>query len=358
MTKSHIGELVFFWILFATVGYLAFSVISPYVVSLFLAVVFGIVFAPVHRRFRKLFPAHEDLSALFTVLFALIVVLIPVIYLGVIMSKEVLTLYGSLTEPGGSLSMGIDQYVSGFEVYMQKFIPGFQLHTNIASYLESILRFVVDNLNTFFSSLVAFLLEVFIIVIAMFFLYRDGRKLHDFAVKWSPLADNYDETILGKLEVAVTSVVKGSLITAIIQGALVGIGFVIFGVSNPVLFSVVATIAALIPLVGTGMIMLPGAAFLFVGHHVVAAIGLSLWWVVSVGVVEHITKPLLMRRDIDVHPFLILLSVLGGIVYFGPVGFLAGPIVLAFFFALLDIYPAIVSGRTIKEEPEVKGVLD
>jgi predicted PurR-regulated permease PerM len=235
------------------------------------------------------------------------------------------------------------------ESRIQPLIPGFEININVTAYLKSILSWFAENLNYFFSSVVTLLLDGLVLVTAMFFLYRDGQKLHDFAVKWSPLADNYDETIISKLGIAVSSVVKGSLVTAIIQGALVSLGFLMFGVSNPVLWGVVSAIFALLPLVGTGMIVLPASAYLFFEHHYWPAIGLTIWWSISVAVVEHMVKPVLMQRDIDIHPLAILLSVLGGLTFFGPVGFLAGPIVLAFFFALLDIYPAIVAGKRLPD---------
>ncbi len=357
MSKSHIGEQVFFWVLFAVVGYLSYSVMSPYLISIFLALVLGILFAPVHRGYRKLFTKHENLSALFTVMTALVVVLIPVIYLVIMMSKEVLSLYASLSQPGGA-AFDIDAFTGMIENYVKPWIPNFELNIDLTAYLKSILSWIIDNLNLFFSSLITWILEAFVLVVAMFFLYRDGKKLHDFAVKWSPLADDYDETIIAKLEIAVSSVVKGSLVTAIIQGALVSLGFVFFGVANPVLWGVIAAIAALLPLVGTGMIVLPVSAYFFFIHQYGAGIGLTLWWGISVNLVEHVAKPMLLQRDMDIHPFIILLSVLGGLAFFGPIGFIAGPIVLAFFFALLGIYPAIIAGRAIKEEQEEKGILD
>lgn len=181
----------------------------------------------------------------------------------------------------------------------------------------------------------------------MFFLYRDGKKLRAFALKWSPLNDDYDESIIAKIETAVSSVVTGALTTAIVQGVMVGIGFSIFGIPNPVLWGVIATIAALIPLLGTGLITMPAGAWLLLTGHIGAGLGLIVWGLVCVGLIDNVLNPYMMKRGMDVHPFLILLSVFGGLVYFGPVGFLAGPIVLAFFFALMEIYPQIVKGRAI-----------
>lgn len=357
MSKSHIAEQVFFWILFAAVGYLSFSVLSPYVTALFLALVLGILFAPVHRIFRRIFKHNENISAFLTVVTALVIILIPVVYLVVVMSKEVFALYASLSSSSGA-GFDIDAYTGMIEEYVRPWVPGFQLNFDLTAYLKSLLSWVINNLNLLFSSLVSGILEIFVLIVAMFFLYRDGKRLHDFAVKWSPLEDDYDETIIGKLEVAVISVVKGSLVTAFIQGALVSMGFEFFGISNPVLWGVIAAIAALLPLVGTGMVVLPAAVYLIFEHHYGAGIGLTLWWGITVNLVEHVLKPMLLQRDMGIHPFVILLSVLGGLAFFGPIGFIAGPIVIAFFFALLDIYPAIAMGRAIKEQKEEKGVLD
>ncbi len=350
MAKSNIGELIFFWIMFAVVGYLSYSVMSPYVTSLFLAIVFAILFAPIHRYFLKLTKGSVNVASLLTVIVALVMILIPIIFLGVLMFQEVFTVYGALTSEGNTTVASIDRVTSMFESHVRTLIPSFQMHANVSSYLEELLRWFATNLNTFFSGILSFLLQCFIIVVAMFFLYRDGKRLRDFAIKWSPLADNYDVTIIGRLETAVSSVVKGALVTAIVQGALVGVGFAIFGVANPVLWGVVSTIVALIPVLGTAIVLLPAAFFFILTHHLVAGIGLIIWWVLSVGIIEHAMRPLLIRRDVDIHPFVILLSVLGGLVYFGPIGFLSGPLVLAFFFALLEIYPAIIKGKPIRTD--------
>jgi predicted PurR-regulated permease PerM len=83
------------------------------------------------------------------------------------------------------------------------------------------------------------------------------------------------------------------------------------------------------------------------------AVGLLIWGVFFVGLSDNIIRPILLNRGVNVHPLLILLSVLGGLVYFGPIGFIAGPVVIAFFFVLLDVYPLIMKGRSIPEEPEI-----
>lgn len=347
MAKPQLGELIFFWLLFGGIGLLSFAVMSPYILSLFLAGVFTILFSPLHSRIKQWVGENETLAALFTVIVVLFLILIPLIFLGTLMSQEVLSIYGSLAQGKGSLAL-VDRATSAVEGHVRTLIPSFELHANVYSSLELGLRFMVQNLNAFLSGLLSFVSQLLLVLIAMFFFYRDGKKLHAFALKWSPLANNYDEGVIAKVKLAVDSVVKGSLATAIIQGVLVGVGFALFGIANPVLWGVIASVAAFVPVVGSAIITIPAGIVLILLGNLWGGIGLILWALLFVGLIDNITRPMLIHRGVDIHPFVIFLSVLGGLAYFGPVGFLAGPVVLAFFFALLDIYPLIVKGRAIE----------
>lgn len=347
MQKPHLGELVFFWILFGVAGFLTVMILTPYVTALFLAGVLAIVFTPIFRRLERLLHGNRSLASLTTVVFIVVMVIVPLSVISYLMFEEILSVYASINDTSIGLQ-SVNVWIGNFESLMRNIIPSFTAEVDVLSYLEGGLRWMAGHLNDVFSRILAILLDTFIVIIALFFFLRDGAKLKEFAVKWSPLADSYDEGIIAKLEVAVSSVVKGALATAIAQGLLAGIGFMIFGVPNPVLWGVIATVAALVPVVGTTIITIPAILLLFISGHPFPAIGLLVWSLVLVGLIDNVLRPLLIKRDVHVHSFLILMSVLGGLVYFGPIGFLAGPIVLAFFFALLDVYPDIMKGRAIK----------
>ena len=120
------------------------------------------------------------------------------------------------------------------------------------------------------------------------------------------------------------------------------VGIWIFGIPNATLWGSIAAIAALIPSVGTSLVVLPGVLYLFLFGERFAALGLMIWGMTAVGLIDNILGPHLMKRGIAIHPFFILLSVLGGLGLFGPVGFLIGPLILALLFALLDIYAKVI----------------
>lgn len=353
MTKPNIGELVFFWILFGIAGVLSFFVLTPYLSGIFLSVVLTVLFLPVFRRIHKMIGKGRAWPALFTVLLALAVILVPLIFFGILMFQEVVDIYVALTVPGSTVVSDINGMTTTFENFMKHYIPQFTLRTNVTGYLESILSYLATNLNSFFSGIVAIVIDLFIIIGAMYFFYRDGEKLHNFAVKWSPLADRYDESLIKKLETAISVVVSGALFVSVIQGLIIGVGFMLFGLPNPVLWGAVSVIAALIPIVGTAIITIPAGLYLMYQGSYTEGLLMFLYGGVIVGTIDNLIRPMFINRGVDIHPFVILLSVLGGLVYFGPIGFLAGPITIAFFYALLDIYPAIVSGKRPAETTDV-----
>jgi len=192
------------------------------------------------------------------------------------------------------------------------------------------------------------MVTAFLFIISLYYLLKDGALLRKKIVALSPLKDADDETIIKKLELAVSSVIKGNFVIAFIQGVVTAIGFSIFGLPNAVLWGTIAAIAALIPSVGTALVFVPAIILLFISGQIFAAFGLLLWGALAVGLIDNFLGPKLIGRGMQLHPLLVLLSVLGGISLFGPIGFVLGPIVLSLLFALLDIYSLIISNQKIK----------
>ena len=115
---------------------------------------------------------------------------------------------------------------------------------------------------------------------------------------------------------------------------------------KPVRWGAAAMLAALIPAVGVALVFVPAVVYLFYVGGALAAGGLLIFGV-FVGVVDNLLAPVLFERGLRIHPLLILLSILGGLAFFGPVGFLAGPVALSLLFALLDIYPLLFEQRSV-----------
>lgn len=341
METLHNNKLqhYFFLILFLIVAGVMLFIFKPFIAPLVLAISFAVVFHPLYAYFLRRFKGRKTLSSLSAVLVIIILVLLPLAVLGSLLFTEAVGLYDSIALRGGGAGV-FTTLISNLEGYLQGFFP--ELNLDIASYAQAGLQWIVGNFGAVFTRFLTVGLDLFIMLVALFYLFKDGDTLRKHYIELSPLVNEYDEQIFKKLAVAINSVIKGSLVIAIIQGVLAGLGMLIFGVPSPIIWGSTAMIAGLIPGIGTALVIIPAVLYLVFTGSTAAAIGLAIWGVVVVGLVDNFLAPNLINRGIKIHPMLILISVLGGIILFGPIGFLLGPLVLALFFALLDIYPLMV----------------
>lgn len=336
------SELYFLSALLAIMLVLVFFIFEPFLYALLLAVIFATVFAPVHKKMLSLTRDNKGLSALLSTAFVLIVIVAPITFLSIQIFQEATQLYTSLVDNGGLVGLTdvVKESVRGFG------IPFISVDSiDLGQYMKQGLNFIIQNLGTIFSNIARIMVSLFILLIALYYFFKEGSKLRKSAIALSPLQDIYDETIFKKLEIAINSVVRGSIAVGLVQGMLTAIGFTIFGVPSPVLWGSMAAISALIPGFGTSLVIFPAILFLFFTGATSAALGLLIWGLVAVGLVDNVLGPKLVGRGARLHHFLVLLSVLGGISLFGPIGFLFGPLALALLFALLEIYSTIRGER-------------
>jgi len=317
----------------------AFFIFRPFLYALILATVFATVFQPVYQKIVGLVRGRQGLAALFTILIVVVCIFTPLIFLGIQIFQEAQQLFFSFTDTG---SVGKDAVLSifnGLVDTIKNYFPSTQgFSINIDQHIKQGLSWLLQHFGVIFGSLAKVALGSFIFLISLYYLLKDGHRLKEFLVSLSPLADTDDETVFKKLELAVNSVVKGNLTIAFTQGALTAIGFAIFGVPNAVLWGTVATITALIPGIGTALVLTPAIIFLFFTSGLFHGFGLLAWGIVAVGFIDNFLGPKLIGRGTQVHPLIVLLSVLGGLSFFGPVGFLLGPLTISLLFALFDIY--------------------
>jgi predicted PurR-regulated permease PerM len=209
---------------------------------------------------------------------------------------------------------------------------------DIAAVLQTMLERLGSHAGGFVAGAADTILKMAVSIIALFYLLKDGREFLYGFIQLSPLSDEEDVQIIHKLKAVSYSLIRGTLVIAILQGFMTGIGFVLFGVPNPVLWGSTAAIGALLPMVGTGVVAVPAVVYLIVTGHYAAAIGLAAWSMLIVGLVDNIIGPKLIGSGARIHPLFILLSVLGGLIMFGVAGFLIGPLLFGLLVALWEIY--------------------
>ncbi|MES2087366.1 MAG: AI-2E family transporter [Patescibacteria group bacterium] len=335
MYTNKLGYYFLIFLITAIFGLSAF-IFWPFFGACVLAVVFGVIFQPVHNKILQYTKNSRMFSALLTTIIIILVVITPIFFLGMQIFQEAQNLNLSTDSQGGS---NIVSTITAFTSKIESTFPFLKNITiDINQYLRGILGSLTQHFGDIFSSFAKLFANIFIFLFTLYYILKDGAEIRKFVVKLSPLPDRDDNIILNKLALAIHSVVIGSLLVAVIQGGVASIGFLIFGLPNVILWGIVATFSALIPGVGTSLVLIPAIAFLFFTGHTVQAIGLFIWAALAVGLIDNFLSPKLLSRGMELHPQIVLISVLGGLMLFGPLGFLIGPLTLNLLFALLDIY--------------------
>lgn len=346
MSINQIVQYVFLFVLLFGAGFMVFKVMSPFIVALALSVIIVTICYPLYEKIKvKSYKQNKSLAAGFTTLLVVVMVVLPLIFISSIFVKELVSFYQAL---GVGQELSIEKFVSDIEVRVQNYIPDFEL--NITQQIKQSAEWLVGNIGAIFAGTLSTIFVVMISLIGSFYFFRDGSEFLNILIKISPLPDTDDKAILERLGRAVRTVATGVLLVSIIQGTLAAIGFTIFGIDRAVLWGAVGAILALIPGFGTLTIMIPGIIYLAMTSSVTAAIGLGVWTLVTVIVVDNIIGPQLMSRGNNLHPFIMLTSVLGGITTFGPIGFIIGPVIVTLFIVLLEVYNQYIQ----KEKVQVK----
>ena len=334
----------FFFGLLLAVMVLALLIFLPFLTPLVLAMALAVIFDPLHRWIVNTFFGRREKStfgALLTVVIIALVVVGPLIFVSLKIYDEASSMYAYLINEAGRQAFinTLNTAFTTLQNYFPNLYPGFTFDSfNIVGIVQNALQWIFSNFNVVFAEVVRITVGFFVMCLALFYFLRDGHELKRQIIMLSPLGDVDDQHIFSKLEQAVRAIFVGSISVSILQGISVGASFAIFGVPSPAVWGSIAAITALIPGVGTSMVLVPGIIYLFVNGYVGPSIGLAIWGIMAIILIDNMFSSYVVNRGIKIHQFVILLSVLGGIVFFGPIGFVLGPLVLALLFSLLEIY--------------------
>lgn len=311
----------------------ALLIFKPFFNVLAFSAIVAILFAPVYKRINDRVKSN-NWSAALTLLIIILIIVIPLSLFGQLLFNELVDVYNSIRD--GSLVIDRGRIMQGLPEQAQVFIENFtrDLNNTLAKFTSNAFQAV----SSLISNVSGFILSLFLFLFGVYYLLKDGSKFKDVLVDISPLNERQEDELVAKVGSAVNGVVKGSFLIALTQGVVATIGYFIFGVPQPILWGMFTIMAALVPTVGTALALVPAVVFLLITGHVGAAIGLLIWGALAVGLIDNIISPILIGAKAKLHPLLVLFSVLGGISLFGFLGFLLGPIFMAIFVTLVDMF--------------------
>jgi len=332
---QHIAKW-FFLLIFTGISFLFWKVLEPFILVLLTAVIAAILVAPLEKHVRE-WIGHPKISAFVMVLLVFAIVLLPLATLALVAADQAVQIVqDTLANPS---------WLRAFDIRTLPFVdtlPNILLiqitQIDPGEMLRNIATWAVQNIGTLFASSADLVFKTFIFFVSLYYFLLDREKIKTEIIALSPLQVSIDKNITHRLVQTVRGVVFGSLIVAVIQGVVAGIGLTLFGVPGALIWAGLVVIAAQVPMLGTSMIMLPIVVYLFLSGHVPQAIGLLIWSMCVVGLIDNLVQPFIVGSRTRMHALLILLSMLGGLNAFGPIGFILGPTILAAFLVLLELY--------------------
>jgi len=328
--------------------YVLYRILAPFLPAMAWATVVAIVTFPLYGQLRTVVGGRDTLaSSLMTVLVFLTIV-VPTLALAGLLLQELVQaeqVLQTAASDGRLARLGDLLNHPTLHAWLDRIgamatASGIDLKARAFAAAHDVVTFLLGALTAAVTNLLAFLFQLVLIILVLFFAYRDGLRVE--RAFWSglrvhePMQAMLRETIGG----VVSSVVIGVVVTAAVQGLLGGIGFWFVGLPSPVLFGALMAVSAFIPIVGSALVWVPAAAYLALTGETVSAAGLATWGVLAIGGADNILRPILISGGTGLPLPLMMLGALGGLIAFGFLGLVLGPLAIALFLVLFERYRA------------------
>jgi predicted PurR-regulated permease PerM len=322
-------------------GWALSSILGPLWTTLGWAAVLAFLLNPLHERLTLRFKGRASLSAGILTGLTPFFVMAPLAFLGVVFARQVANILSAmskstLTYPDLLQRLNTIPVIGGAVQWMRENAPvsAEQIQGWIMDSTQTVLKSAASMGGSLalgiMGSLVGFLMMLFL----LFFLLRDGRVMLKRLIGFIPMEPRPRSQLMAYLGDVTRAVVFGSVATALIQGVFVGIGFALVGLPSPVVFGVLATISAFLP-VGSAVVLVPAVLYLVFAAHWGAAIFLTVWGV-GVGTMDNFLRPYLTAKQAEVSTLAVFVGAIGGVSAFGILGLVIGPVLLGFIAALLQ----------------------
>ena len=333
---------------------LAFAwVLQPFFGAILWAIVMAVIFAPVYRRLLASMNDRRSLAAAVTVLIIIAIVILPLAMIATSLVQEATTLVAKIQSGEYDFGNYLQQILDALPAWATGLIERFNL-TDFSTFRESLKTGLMKGgqvlapqalsigMNTF-----EFMIRFGIMLYLLFFLLRDGRAVAERIREAIPLHSNQKAALFTRFADVVRATVKGGIVVAMVQGALGGIAFWFLGIHAALLWAVLMAFLSLVPAIGAALVWLPVAIYFLATGAIWQGIGLILYGVLVIGLVDNLLRPFLVGKDTKLPDYVVLISTLGGIEVFGLNGFVIGPLIAAMFMVSWEIFSA--SRRTVKD---------
>jgi len=343
------GKTLGQWFLLAIFGvvlYLCFRIMQPFLIPIFLALILSTLLDPVYEGLARKMGKGRNLASLAVCLGLTVAIILPILLISISLAREANDAYQNLRDPETvkKIAAWLDPGANPMLRKIQSWLPSswrfesFDIGTKLGEQAQRIGVAALAVATTFATGAFNFLTDYFIMLFVLFFLLRDSAYFAQ-GVRWiSPLSKKQENLFVERFRVVTKATVLGTLVTALVQGALSGVIFLVLGLRNPILWGALTALLSLVPLIGSASVWVPWTLYLLaMGSYGRALIFLASQ-VVVVGGIDNFLRPTLIESRVGMHTLVVFFSILGGIGYFGILGMFIGPLVFAMGLAFLEFY--------------------
>jgi predicted PurR-regulated permease PerM len=322
-------------------GYFVFLIVEPFLVPLAWSAVLAIFFYPLHDNMSRKMKATP--AALTSTLAVTLLLIVPALVVLVFTAREALDatarLQGALAVHGQGPSEGLTLRA---EEWIRTRLPEswrtWDMSAPLQQAAEKTAAFLGSKFTGLLKNLVSFFVDLFIMIFALFFMFRDGEAIVHAVRHLLPFDEKIQTDMVEESKELIFASVAVGLLVAVIQGVLGGVSFALVGISTPVFWGVLIAFFSLVPVVGSALIWGPVALWLgFTGHWWKALLVVAICGGVST-VADNIVRPLLLRNRTRINELLLFIGVLGGLEAFGLLGLVAGPTIVAAAMGVFRVY--------------------
>lgn len=349
MANTKVEQRVFLGLVVA-ISLAFICLLLPYYRPVLWGVILAILFEPLQLTLLRRTGGRPTLSAFITTVAAVLVAILPMIFVTGLLVQEGAALYGRLQDGHFDIVALLNRVKDSLPHFLQQRIDKYDLAQpeKIQQLLMDSARqgsqFLANKAYSFGQGTADFFIGFGVMLYLLFFLVRDGEKLLVTVQDAIPLNSAHKTLLFDKFTRVVQATVKGNLVVALTQGCLGGFIFWVLGIPSAVLWGVVMAFLSLVPAVGSGLVWAPAALYFLVTGAYWKAIILTAFGVGVIGLVDNVLRPLLVGKDTKLPDYLVLISTLGGMSLFGLSGFVLGPLIAALFIAAWSLFAQTASG--------------
>lgn len=337
---------IFLLIAALIVLYFVFRIFQPFLQPIALAIVFSTLCHPIYRWLLRAFKERANLASLVMCLLVMAVIIIPLATLISALVAEVAQVYqvfqskvsdGTLN---GLFSGHENQYLTEVENWLSAYMPFSKedVVKGVTTGLQQLSVFLVRQSTVVLGGFAGLVSQFVLMVLTMFFLFRDGSRLFRQIETLTPISERYEQLLASKFREVTQATVLGTLVTALAQGLAGGIIFWILGISNSLFWGTLMGFCSMVPVVGTAVVWVPWVLYFILSGSYWQGVILAALSAFLVGMIDNVLRPLFIEGQSGMHTLVVFFALMGGVAYFGVVGLIFGPILVSLFLTFLELY--------------------